>query len=314
MALLPMQVFVDESGAFDWSNVGMSVLAAVGVAEHDGTHRQLVSRLRHWERSLPRGRREGGEVKGRLVTDDELAGFVRYVLDRNRSRNHVSLCGFDSTRTSRTDVARFRSQLCTSATPEFLRYAAAGKPRSARKVRELIGWLGGRSEQQVAWLVCLQAVLAMALQHAVIAQMDGEDRELGELRFVIDRSWITNPRHVDFWHNVLNSGLNDRSRRHPLALPRHWQPTHAFRRAYDRDAGLDLRALWRMTKFLPSHEEPGVRVADVVAQIAYRHFRHGKAAQAFAALEPFIMGEHGTLLTVIAVTPRADLSPSPVEA
>ena len=79
MALLPMQVFVDESGAFDWSNVGMSVLAAVGVAEHDGTHRQLVSRLRHWERSLPRGRREGGEVKGRLVTDDELAGFVRYV-------------------------------------------------------------------------------------------------------------------------------------------------------------------------------------------------------------------------------------------
>jgi hypothetical protein len=136
-----MRILIDESGAFNWKRPGWSVIAAVGVAERDGTDEALASRLRHWERGLPPSRREGGEVKGRLVTDDELAAFVVTVLEPDRAKNQVTLCGFDSSRTSRAEVARFRAQLARRATPELLSYAASRDRRMAQTTRELIWWV-----------------------------------------------------------------------------------------------------------------------------------------------------------------------------
>ncbi len=291
-----MRVFVDESGTFGWKSPGWSIVAAVGITEGDGAYEAVAIRLRRWERSLPPSWRDGGEIKGRLLSDDDLTEFVVTVLESHRAKMQITLGGFDSSRSTRSELTGYRDRLGTLATPELLRYVAAHNRRMTQTVGELIGWVRGRSEEQVAWLVCLQNTFAHALQHAVVALMDGDDRELADIRLVVDRSWLRNQRHLNLWHALINSALNERSRTYPLELPNHWPPTHAFRRAYDHEGGLDLRALWRRTQFARSHDEPGVRVADVVAHIALRYFRQRKAANAFAALRRLVMGRGETLL------------------
>ena len=97
MMALAMRIFIDESGSFSWQRPELSIVAAIGVCERDGTLRAMLERLRAFERSLPKERRApGGEIKGSALTDQELATFVWDVLPRKRESAHVSLIGFDS--------------------------------------------------------------------------------------------------------------------------------------------------------------------------------------------------------------------------
>src|SRR5436190_24140818 len=53
----------------------------------------------------------------------------------------------------------------------------------------------------------------------------------------------------------------------PCPRVRQWRDDHAFVAKYGRGEGLDLRELWRGIVFADSQQTPGLRIADLVAQI-----------------------------------------------
>jgi hypothetical protein len=63
------------------------------------------------------------------------------------------------------------------------------------------------------------------------------------------------------------------------------------------DQGFDLRELWYAIKFSDSQQTPGLRVADLVAQIAVRHFERDLAISAWKRLNPLVMDRAGASST-----------------
>ncbi len=300
-----MRVFLDESGSFSWRQPGWSIVAAVGVCELDGTLEAVLERLRAFERSLPKERRSAsGEIKGAVLTDRELATFVWDVLPRDRALAHVSLVGFDSRATPRDDAARFREALAKGGARERHRYASSKNQRMVQVVDEAVAWIRRRSDEDVGWLLAMQIAIADALTHSVIALLadDHDDgRELAELSYVIDRSSrIRDDRQEYLWRQILNSALCDRSKQEPLPQVREWTDHHAFVAKYGCAEGLDFRELWRGIKFRDSQQTPGLRVADLVAQVAVRHFGRDEASSAWKRLRPIVMGAQGSALHAVA--------------
>lgn len=293
-----MRVFIDESGSFSWQHPGWSIVAAVGICELDGTLEAVVQRHRAFERSLPKERRSSsGEIKGAVLTDQELATFVWDVLPRGRELAHVSLVGFDSRETPREVAARFRDALSTGGARERHRYASKQNQRMVQVVEEVGAWIRRRSEQDIGWLLAVQVAIADALTHSVIALLADEHddgRELAELAYVIDRSSrIRGERQEYLWRQVLNSALCARSEHDPFPQIRQWPNDNAFVAKYGYDRAFDFRELWRGIKFSDSQQTPGLRIADLIAQVAVRHFASDAALSAWKRLRPIVMGADG---------------------
>lgn len=300
-----MRAFLDESGSFSWQMPGWSVVAAVGICELDGTLEGMLERLRAFERSLPKERRSpSGEIKGAVLTDQELATFVWDVLPRDRGLAHVSLVGFDSRETPQDVARRFRDALAKGGARERLRYASAKNQRMVQVVDEVGAWIRRRSEQDICWLLAVQIAIADALTHSAVALLadDHDDgRELAALSYVVDRSSrIRGERQEYLWQQILNSALCARSEQDPFPHIRQWPDDHAFVAKYSRDEGFDFRELWRGITFGDSQQTPGLRIADLVAQIAVRHFARDEASSAWKRLRPIVMGADGRELHAVA--------------
>jgi hypothetical protein len=305
----PMRVFIDESGSFSWKRPGWSIVAAVGIRERGGALEAVIKRLLDFERSLPKERRTpGGEVKGASLTDRELATFVWDVLPRDRAITHASLVGFDTSRTAQHVVRQFRTDLEMGCAPEGDRYAARRDRRMAQVVSEAATWIHRRSEQEVGWLLALHVAIADALTHAVVGLLGVEHDdglELAALSYVIDRSSrIRGKREEYIWRQVLNSGLCAYSRAEPFPAMRQWPQDHPFLAKYWRGNGFDFRELWREVEFGDSQQTPGLRIADLVAQIAVRHFMRDEAHSAWSRLRGIVMGPNGR--KIHAIRPSSD--------
>jgi hypothetical protein len=300
-----VRVFIDESGSFSWRQPGWSIVAAIGICEIDGTFESIVERLRVFERSLPKERRSpSGEIKGAVLTDQELATFVWDVLPRRREFAHVSLVGFDSRKTPRDLVARFREALARGGAKERQRYASRKNQRMVQAVDEAVAWMRRRSDEDVGWLLATQVAIADSFTHSVVALLGDEHDdgcELAELSYVLDRSSrIRGERQEYLWRQILNSALCSRSEHDPFPRIRQWPANHAFVAKYRCDQGFDFRELWRGIKFGDSQQTPGLRIADLVAQVAVRHFARDKAVSAWKRLRPIVMGPDGRHLHAVA--------------
>ena len=302
-----MRVFIDESGSFSWQRPGWSIVASVGVCELDGTLEAMIERFRTFERSLPPVRRSSsGEIKGSVLTDQELARFVWEVLPRSRDLAHVSLVGFDSRETSRETATRFREVLASDGTRRARhRYASKGDQPMVQLMDETAAWIRRRSPEDLGWLVATQVAIADALVHSVAVLQDdqhNDGRELAALSYVLDRSSrVQGKRKEHIWSKVLNSLLCARSAEDPFPHPNHWPAEHAFVAKYSRANGFDFSELWRGMTFANSQETPGLRIADLVAQVTVRHFARDEAQSAWKRLRPIVVGGNESELHAVVL-------------
>ena len=236
-----MRIFLDERGSFSWRQPGWSIVAVVGMCELDGTFEAVLGRLRAFKRTLPKERRSAsGEIKGAVLTDQELATFVWDVLPRDRGLAHVSLVGFDSRQTPRDALPVFA---------KHWRRAGLANTTDTRRAR-INEWSKSSTKRGGNRLAARNAVaIADALTHFAIALLANEHddgRELAALSYVIDRSSrIRGERQEYLWRQILNSALCTRSEQDPFPQSRQWPDDHAFLAKYRRDEGLDFRELWR---------------------------------------------------------------------
>lgn len=193
---------------------------------------------------------------------------------------------------------------CPRAAHENVIATSKQNQRMVQVIEEASAWIRRRSEQDIGWLLAVQVAIADALTHSVIALLADEHddgRELAELAYVIDRSSrIRGEREEYLWRQVLDSALCARSEHEPFPQIRQWPGDNAFVAKYGHRGAFDFRELWRGTKFSDSQQTPGLRSADLVAQVAVRHFASDAALSARKRPRPIVMCTDGRELHAVA--------------
>jgi Protein of unknown function (DUF3800) len=296
-----MKTFIDDSGSFSLYSPGISLFCAVTIADRDFP--ALLDRFIGWRRSVL-GRSER-EVKGAELTEKQLNSFVNRVLPASDHDIWLTAVGIDTKLTSEAVVARIRQQ----ASAMFMRASELMGERENFRVQEMYrqmsGWANKRSSQNVLWIIALEETVVQSLQHSIVRFMEPEDdAEFESLRILIDESFIRRDEHVIFWREWLRNGLMKPDRSKGILTPHTWKErAHPFRLRYSVHPGLfNFNSLFmRQTGFFRSHNFEGLQLADICANILYRHHRGARDLASYRALRPRIVGEGGREMTSVLV-------------
>src|SRR5262245_3700657 len=101
-----MNIFIDDSGSFSWSNPGISLFCGLTVPDRD--LETLEDRWHGWKRSILGNRRN--ELKGSALTERQLDSLSYKVLPPDDRDVWLSYVGADTRRSREDVVAKYRDQ------------------------------------------------------------------------------------------------------------------------------------------------------------------------------------------------------------
>ncbi len=300
-----MKIYIDESGGFSsGKEPDFSLFCGVTIADRDSD--ALFSRFGEWRRTIANNSKR--EIKGSELSDAELETFADYLL-RTRGRDILlTVVGLDPNRTKREHIEELRRQawVMTERCAEMA--AEHNNAWLAEFYRQEAGWLKNRSLENLLWMVGLVHTIFHSLQHTVIHYSEAEDdADYQLMNILIDRSFIREEQHINFWREWLRSNLT-KSSMPPTLIPNTWRPrNHPFTQAYSVRSGLlNLRPLLHdNTGFFRSHKHTGLQIADICAHTICRYNRSAGAAAAYAKLRTRIVCEDGADLYQVVVDERS---------
>ena len=296
--------FIDESGSFSWASKGQSLFCAVTVS--DAELPKLEKRFVAWKRSVAGNSKE--ELKGQVLTPNQLYSFCTKVLPRTARDIHLTLTGGDTGVTAESYVEKLRDQAAELFHISSELCAKCSNERLTETYRQMSGWGKNRSTSNVLWIVVLQQTIFDTLQHAIVRFAEpAQSQEFEHIEFVIDRSFIRRDEHRAFWGEWLRTDLMKSSRLGTIIAIKDWPPEHPFKRKYRIHKGLcDYGDLFhKHTDFYDSKSFIGLQVADICAHIFYRYFRDNVDTRAFDMLRPRVVGRDGYVIRNITVDDRS---------
>lgn len=287
-----MRIFIDESGSFGWNPDCISLFCGVTIADRELP--ECVKRFLDWKRRI--GRSMAAEVKGGQLSAQEQASFVQSVVLETQDF-WITLVG-TNTQTYRRDlVESFRKQLVEVLQAGMSLAAREGNSFLSREYAELSGWMRNRSPQNIVWIETLAPTIYAGLQYSIARFLEVEyDPEFEDMGILIDRSFIKEKRHIDFWHEFLRNRLYNISTRRPLITPRQWNERgHPFSRKYSKGDGLLVTTdLFRnRMRFENSKMSAGLQFADICANIAFRFHSHSPKYRPYRLMRNRIVAARG---------------------
>lgn len=311
-----MDLFLDDSGSFSWHNRGRSLFAGLTVPDRALT--ALLERFERW-RSRVAGGSRAPEIKAKDLTSAQLSSLVREVLCPTDLDVRVTVVAANTKITSEKIVEEVRDQVAAqfARAAELVRQHSPSKKALIRDYTEMSGWVRNRSTPNVLWINVLEEAIQQTVQHSVVYYMEPvDDAEFENIEIIVDRSFIHRERHVGFWKEWLRTGLSDRtSRTGGFMVPNTWaRRGHPFIRKYRKGRLFNFSNLFRNhLHFSDSKRVSGLQIADMCANICYRHWRGGETSQAYQLLRPRIVGRDGRDLTTIHFTTEDSLIRNGIE-
>jgi hypothetical protein len=170
-----MHVFIDESGSFSGFTQGaLGVVAALAVPQT--TLPKLISRYRRLRASLPK---KDGEVKGKLLNEKQVAGFVALL-----ARYHVILevTVIDLGAHTLDGVVTYKDNLAQLMEERLPRFNASAQI----EVRKTIEQIRKTSVPLFLQAMTTFDVIQSAIRHVPLFFAQRQPRELGSFTWVVD--------------------------------------------------------------------------------------------------------------------------------
>ena len=289
-----MKIFIDESGGFSWTTHGISLFCAVTVSDRD--FKGVVSSFDAWKRRQPLPRR-GLELKGTDLSPIQQVSFVNSVILPS-PRLRLTLAGTKTTLFKR-EIAE---QYIKDASAILLATAASMKqtdrPRLTDFYTRMAGWVRRRNPEQLMWLFSLCEAISLSFQQAIVQFAElADDCEFEQIEILIDQSFIEKSTEKQFWQEWLRLFLYNRSFKKPLMTVKEWsERDHPFNRKFKRARGVvDLSALYRNNvRLAKSDDTDGIQIADICANICYRHYSGKPKYRPYRLLRSRTLGEHNS--------------------
>jgi hypothetical protein len=144
-----MNIYIDESGTFGWRNPGVSLFC--GVIVPDRSARAFYERFARWRQTIVGASRR--EIKGSELTGAQLSSFVSQVLPATDRDIWLACRGINTSITQEDTVIRLKDQAAIIL-DECSRIAQRhGNTRLQEQYRQMSGWMGNRSPQNLLWLI-----------------------------------------------------------------------------------------------------------------------------------------------------------------
>jgi len=295
-----VKIFIDDSGGFSWTTHGVSLFCAVTIS--DRTSHAIGSNFNAWKSKQPYFT-AGAELKGTDLSAFQQASFVNSVVV-NSTGLRLTLAG--------TKTTLFKKEIAEQFIKDAGRVLRATAKSGDETDRPLIGeffrkmarWMEERSPENLMWIYCLGDTIHLSIQHAIVLFAgQADDSEFENIEILTDQSFIGKSTHIQFWQEWLRNFLYSKSVRDPMMIPKEWsQRDHPFNRKFGRARGalgggrgfIDWSDLFRNhLHFVRSADSLGVQIADVCANICYRHYSGKPKYRPYRLLRSRISGKHG---------------------
>jgi hypothetical protein len=157
----------------------------------------------------------------------------------------------------------------------------------AKSYEEFRNWFAKLNYSKYLKLFSLGNLIVISLSNALGHSIANKyDNELVQLKFMIDRDFIKEPRHNAFWRELLRSQIYHASKMYPLPLLNTWaRKGHPFLAKYSKDGELSLGKLfWERCTFDNSHENFEIRMADAICTIISRNINRNQCEDSYKLL------------------------------
>jgi hypothetical protein len=289
-----VKIFIDDSGDFGWTGSGVSLFCAMIVS--DRSLNAITTDFTNWKGRQP-DCTNVTEIKGKDLSQVQQVSFAQAVVLENPGL-WLTLAG--------TKTALFKRGIAE----EYVRNSAAtlravatwadhhDKPRVTDFYGKMARWFENRSPENVMWMNTLGTAIHLAMQHSIVIFAEAEDdSEFENIEILIDESFITKQSHLEFWGEWLRNFLLTKSEKEPLPVIKQWsERNHPFIAKYRRTKGVfDFSDLYRNhMRFVDSENIVGVQIADICANVCFRHWSGKPKYRPYRLLRSRVFGKHGT--------------------
>jgi len=274
-----MIIGIDDSGDFETHSQGM--YAAVFIRPKKAEH--IKRKFEEWESRLPVGSKdERGEVKGWMLSKDQLLDFARSIMNDNgygQIKHHVFAIPVGSD--SQIALEKQRQKHLVQYQAGIDEYREQGKEffAIAGFYIQLSEWLTKRSMKSLAKLELLSFTVYRALNLAIITSTVRHfDKELGKLTIKIDEGLVGRPSTKAYWQDSLRSAVWNFSRQEGIIHVKEWQSGHPFlKRFYQYPKSTETLGVFsdeirKCMDFYDSKDHFEIRIADIVASTYFRTY------------------------------------------
>jgi len=162
--------------------------------------------------------------------------------------------------------------------------------------RRMAKWVEQRSPENLMWIYCLGDAIHLSIQHSIVQFMEqADDSEFEHIEVLIDQSFIEKSTHVEFWREWLRNLMYSKSVKDPMMIPKPWsRRDHPFNKYRTRGVIVWTELFRNHVHFGESKDSLGLQIADISANICYRHFSGKAKYRPYRLLRSRISGKYNT--------------------
>ena len=277
-----MHIFIDESGSFTVPGTATKpALSAVGAVLLPSEH---ISQIFVDFQKLKSGwATEKGEVKGRLLSEDQFDQFFSFLAECN---GLIECTAIDL---ALHRVSEIRAHQDAQSRKITANLTSEHHPNLWEAARTLASRLGRLSVPAYVQLVAYSQLTNAILRTKTMYVVQRRPKDLGVLAWTLDAKGQPITEMEDLWSFLIKPFLQSSSLREPLPHL-DWCDYSAFDRAFMsdlvelpdfltlyakpsprmRERPLDIKRLLADLRFASSHDEPGLQMADIATNAIRR--------------------------------------------
>lgn len=301
-----MLVFIDESGSFSgFGRTSQHSLAAVGALSIP--HGQLVKLTRKYETLRRRFPLDRGEVKGRLLGEEDVAAVID-LLRRNSAILELTVA--DVRAHSEEGVRSYRDELAVIMEGRKPRFNADAQV----EIEEAVTQIRKSAPQLFLQAIATMDVLEKVIEHTPMYFAQRQPHELGVFEWIVDakdRDKTTNWER--WWSSYCRGLLAARSKLRPRPVLDGADYTHfdrAFDAGRDGEEGTDLSLLMSNIRF-SSAPEVGLELVDIVTNAVRRALSGNLADAGWRDIPRIMIHRRGHYIGVMGLEGAAQMKSEP---
>ncbi|GAB6283733.1 MAG: hypothetical protein STSR0008_25360 [Ignavibacterium sp.] len=288
-----MIVAIDETGDFSPKSNFYHFMSAVHLQNTNGKYDLVYERFNEWENSLPKSlKNHKGEIKSSILNEEQLNSFIDKVLFREPIII-ISTIRFNPTENPYQIVNKHKFMLQVGINEGITLFTKLKRPHIVKIVRDFSFWFRKLSYTQFIKIELLGNIIYKSFRNTIGSSIAWNlDKELLDLKFIIDEMFLKGKQQNAFWHELLRNQFYAESVKDPLPFLDKWEETgHPFVNKYlNKEGVLDFNDLfWNNCEFKKSHNTFEIRIADTVNTILSNYYNFNTCNVHFEKLNKVIM-------------------------
>ena len=272
-----MYIGIDESGNFETDGIGIHVATLIR-PKH--AHK-IYAAYERWLSEIPESSKCKGEIKGWLLTNDDICKFARHVLRPNNA-THIRYIAFQVEITDKNREWLKHNQKVVGL--EFRRQAYELKQEkdtnAVQTLLQLAEWTEKHSPKTLFKIEMLgNLVTESIIKSLFYATIKRFDKETARLQVEIDESFGKgdDPRFQFFWRMLLvRQTFTTTHASGGVKFPAGWNNAHPFMRKFvdipkSKGGVIQLKPAYAdIIKFEDSRNSIPIQIADIIASTLFR--------------------------------------------